>query len=202
MSQELVNLPRQDLVGCETCGLVLSPPTAGSFECSRCGSRVRRYRPGASTQAVAFALSALVLYLPANMYPMLTMRTLGRETENTVWGGVHSLYQDGMWFVASIVLLARIVVPAVKLLGLFFLASAGRRWPRQSIRLYKLIRWLGPWAMLDVFLLAVAVALVKFGRFGTIIPGPGITAFAAVVVLTLLASTSFDPRSLWMESSS
>ena len=202
MNQEQIKSPTHDLVGCETCGFVsrLDSLTSGDAKCPRCGSSVRRYRPAARTQCVAFAVAALLLYVPANIYPMLTMETIGRRTENTVWGGVVSLYRDGMWFVASIVFLASIVVPVVKLLGLFFLAAAGQRCPRQSSRLYKVIRWLGPWAMLDVFLLAVAVALVKFGTFGTIIPGPGITAFAAVVVLTLLASCTFDPRSLWREN--
>jgi paraquat-inducible protein A len=194
-------------VGCETCGAVLRVDAASSdagsrYRCPRCHSTVRRYRPNGRAYTAALALAALVLYIPANLYPMLTMQAIGRQTDNTVWGGVVNLYQDGMWFVASIVFFASIVVPVLKILGLFFLAWGGRRWPLEAVRVYKVIRWLGPWAMLDVFLLAIAVALVKFGAFGTIIPGPGITAFALVVVLTLLASSSFDPRSLWLEERS
>jgi paraquat-inducible protein A len=199
------NSRAEALMACETCGVVLRVKTTeagNNFRCPRCKSVVRPYRPYARTQTVALSLAALILYIPANIYPMLTMQALGRQTENTVWDGVVTLYRDGMWFVATIVFGASIIVPVLKLLGLFFLAWGGRRWPQEGVRIYKIIRWLGPWAMLDVFLLAVAVALVKFGAFGTIIPGPGITAFASVVVLTLLASGSFDPRSLWVEDSS
>jgi paraquat-inducible protein A len=199
-----LNSPAEEMVACETCGAVLRLDTSladGGYRCPRCGSVLRRYRPNGRAQTAALALAALVLYIPANMYPMLTMQAIGRQTENTVWDGVVSLYHDGMWFVATIVFCASIIVPVLKILGLFFLALGGRRWPREAVRIYKIIRWLGPWAMLDVFLLAVAVALVKFGAFGTIIPGPGITAFAMVVVLTILASSCFDPRSLWTEDS-
>jgi len=198
----MVNTATADWAACETCGQVVRLGATPSVKCSRCGSVVRHYRPGTRARAAALALAALVLYVPANIYPMMIMQAVGRRTENTVWGGVVTLYRDGLWFVATIVFLASMLVPVVKLLGLFFLASCGPRWPRRSAFLYKVIRWLGPWAMLDVFLLAVAVALIKFGTFGTIIPGPGLTAFAGVVVLTLLASSAFDPRSLWMEDPS
>ncbi len=129
------------------------------------------------------------------------MQYLGRFSENTVWDGVARLFQDGMWFVAIVVFLASIVIPLLKLLGLFFLV-----WPRQvkatrRVRtgIYKVICAVGPWAMLDVFLLSVLVALVKLGDLATVVPGPGAIAFTGVVVLTLLASSSFDPRLIWEE---
>jgi paraquat-inducible protein A len=201
---ERVNSREEELTACETCGAIMRLPPEDSGQvshCLRCGSRLRRYRADSRSKTTAFALAALILYVPANIYPMLTMQSLGQETENTVWGGVMTLYRDGTWFVATVVFLASIVIPVLKLLGLFFLAGAGHRWPRESIRVYKTIRWLGPWAMLDVFLLAVAVALVKFGTFGAITPGPGVTAFTGVVVLTLLASSCYDPRTLWTRKS-
>ncbi len=199
------NSRSEELIPCETCGAVLRlrpMKSAGIRRCPRCDSVVRRERPNGRAETLALSLAALILYVPANIYPMLTMQAIGRRTENTVWQGVVGLYRDGMWVVASIVFFASIIVPLLKLLGLFFLAWGGRRWPRASVRIYKVIRWLGPWAMLDVFLLAVAVALVKFASFGTVIPGPGITAFALVLVLTILASMCFDPRSLWTEEPS
>jgi paraquat-inducible protein A len=129
----------------------------------------------------------------------MSMDLMGRHSENTVWSGVVGLCQDGQYFIGAIVFIASILIPALKLLGLFFLALAGSRWPRQAKWVYQTICKLGPWAMLDVFLLAIAVALIKFGRFGHVSAGPGMIWFALVVALTLLASSNFDPRLLWKD---
>jgi len=104
-----------------------------------------------------------------------------------------------MWFIAVIVFLASILIPLLKLLGLFFLVATARstRWRRERTRIYQVIDVIGPWAMLDVFLLAILVALVKLGELATVLPGPGLIAFTAVVVLTILASATFDPRLIW-----
>jgi paraquat-inducible protein A len=105
-----------------------------------------------------------------------------------------------MWPVATLVFAASIIIPLLKLLGLFFLVSnRGQRWKKLRTRVHKTICQIGPWAMLDVFLLAVMVALIRFGKFATVIPGPGIFVFASVVVLTILASSSYDPRLIWKE---
>ena len=161
---------------------------------------LERFRPESRTWTAAFSLAALCLYVPANIYPIMTMEYLGRHTENTVWGGVRALYNDGMWGVAAIVFAASLLIPLLKLLGLFFLVTiTGRHWRKTRTWVHRIICLIGPWAMLDVFLLSVIVALIRFGRFATIIPGPGIFAFASVVVLTLLASASFDSRLIWKE---
>jgi paraquat-inducible protein A len=127
------------------------------------------------------------------------MEFYGAYSESTVWDGCVRLFQDGMWFVAVIVFLASIMIPLLKLLGLFFLVVTARspRWKRERMRIYRVIDVIGPWAMLDVFLLAILVAVVKLEQLATILPGPGIVAFAAVVILTILASQSFDPRLIW-----
>jgi paraquat-inducible protein A len=149
----------------------------------------------------ALALAALIFYVPANVYPILRMNWYGAYSESTVWDGVASLFRQDQWFVATIVFLASIVIPLVKLLGLFFLVATANlesRWLRQERTwIYRIIDVVGPWAMLDVFLLAILVALVKLDQFAAVWPGPGLPAFAAVVVLTLLASASFDPESIW-----
>lgn len=130
----------------------------------------------------------------------MIMDYLGRHTENTMRGGVEALYRDHMWYVAIVVFLASILIPLLKLLGLFFLViTSSKYWRRTRAWVYKTICLIGPWAMLDVFLLAILVALVRFGRLATVIPGPGIAAFTSVVVLTLLASSCFDPRLIWRE---
>lgn len=125
----------------------------------------------------------------------------GVFSQNTVWDGCARLFQDGQWFVAIIVFLASLLVPLLKLLGLFFLVVTTKWYPhrarRARMRVHQIINVIGPWAMLDVFLLAILVALIKVGRIATVTPGPGLIAFASVVVLTLLASGSFDSRQIW-----
>jgi paraquat-inducible protein A len=193
-------------IACDICGLVqqADPAPAGHrVHCARCNSVLQRHHTNSRTRTAALALAALCLYVPANIYPIMVMEYMGRHTENTVWGGVKALYQDRMWYVAIIVFAASMVIPLLKLIGLFFLVvNRGQRWQKTRTRVYKVICQVGPWAMLDVFLLAVLVALIRFGRFATVIPGPGIIAFASVVVLTILASSCFDPRLIWQEENS
>jgi paraquat-inducible protein A len=192
------------LIACETCGLVqqvdpLPPGTAA--ECVRCGSFLGAAGPGRLEVTAALTLAALVMYVPANIYPILSMHLYGMYSENTVWDGVISLAEHEQWFVAIVVFMASIVIPLLKLFGLFFLVVTARvsraRRLRNRTRLYKFIDAIGPWAMLDVFLLAVLVALVKLGDLATVLPGPGLTAFTAMVVFTMLASASFDPKLIW-----
>jgi paraquat-inducible protein A len=146
-----------------------------------------------------------VLYVPANIYPILRMTLYGATSDSTIWDGVVSLMQHDQWAVAVIVFLASLVIPLAKLAGLFFLvgATVARRGRRLRWRtgLYKFIDTVGPWAMLDVFLLAVLVALVKLSTWAKILPGPGLIAFTAVVVLTMLASAAFDPKLIWRRPS-
>ncbi len=196
----------EEVVCCRTCGLaqtveLLRPHHAAV--CERCDSIVSERRSGSVIPTLALSLAALVLYIPANVFPILRMQRYGLYTESTVWEGVAELARLGYWFIAAIVFLASIAVPLLKLMGLFFLtATAGRRsrrWRRQRTSIYRFIDVIGPWAMLDVFLLAVLVAVVRLGAIATILPGPGLTAFACVVVLTMLASAFFDPRLIWEE---
>lgn len=194
----------EELLSCPTCGLVqaVGPLASNSrAECLRCGSVVSERRASSVIPTVALSLAALVLYAPANLYPILLMDRYGLHTETTVWEGAMELLRQGYWFVATIVFLASIVVPLLKLAGLFLLsfsaASGTRRWRRQRTWLYKFIELIGPWAMLDVFLLAVLVSLVRLGQLATVTPGPGLAAFTGVVVLTILASALFDPKLIW-----
>lgn len=192
------------LMACETCGLVqqvdpLPPGTAA--ECVRCGSFLGAAGPGRLEVTAALSLAALVMYVPANIYPILSMHLYGMYSESTAWDGVVSLAQHEQWFVAIVVFLASIVIPLLKLCGLFFLVMTARVGGvsrlRYRTRIFKFIDAIGPWAMLDVFLLAVLVALVKLGDLATVLPGPGLTAFTAMVVFTMLASASFDPKLIW-----
>ena len=191
------------LISCQTCGLVQQLkylPHGYKVECARCGGVIVRDRTFSRPLTGALSLAALFLYVPANTYPIMSMHYLGRETENTVWGGVQALWGDGLGGVAVVVFCASILVPLLKLIGLFYLVAArGARGQKLRTLIYRVIEKIGPWAMLDVFLLAVIVGIIRFGKFATVVPGPGLVAFTAVVVLTLLASASFDPRLIWKE---
>jgi paraquat-inducible protein A len=195
----------ETVVACETCGMVqrVEPLGAGeAAECLRCGSFLATRRTRASLHVTAaLSLAALALYVPANIFPVLRMSFYGAYTDNTIWDGVVSLARHDQWAVAAIVFMASIVVPLLKLSGLFYLVGAsmlriGRRL-RTRTALYKFIDRIGPWAMLDVFLVAILVALVKLQDLASIVPGPGLFAFTGVVVLTMLASSSFDPKLIW-----
>ena len=169
----------------------------------RCGAQLADHKPNSLARTAAFSLAALLFYVPANIFPILEMDLYGVHSENTVWEGCKTLFQHGEILVAVVVFMASLVIPALKLLGLFFLVVTTRRGSnrRRPVRtwIYRTIDRVGPWAMLDVFLLAILVALVKLGELATVIPGPGLLAFTAVVVLTILASSSFDPTLIWAD---
>jgi len=196
------------VIACTTCGQLqraeeLAPGTVAL--CCRCGAVVRAYKALSLERTAAFSLAALILYVPANVYPILLMNYHGAHSENTVWGGVVGLFQNDQRLVAAIVFLASILIPIVKLAALLFLVVSTQRgwarWQRERTLIYRFIEVIGPWAMLDVFLLAVLVALVKLQQIATILPGPGILAFTAMVILTILASASFDPKLIWNDGS-
>lgn len=198
-------MAQESVVSCDTCGLVQTVPGLASgtvAECMRCGSFLGARRNTRSLEVTAaLSLAALILYVPANIYPIMKMYLYGGYSESTVWDGIVMLVQNEQWFVAVVVFLASMVIPLVKLAGLFSLVVTARmgwgRRLRSRTQLYKFIDAIGPWAMLDVFLLAVLVALVKLSSWAKILPGPGLIAFTAVVVLTMLASASFDPKLIW-----
>ena len=195
----------ENVVACDTCGLVQRVEGLGHgwvAQCARCDAFLMASRDeGRLHLFAALALAALVLYVPANLYPILHMSAYGAYSESTVWDGTRGLLENNEWFVGIVVLVASIVVPLLKIAGLFFLVAAakfrlGRRL-RSQTSLYKVIDLIGPWAMLDVFLLAILVALVKLNDLATVVPGPGLAPFTAMVVLTLLASAAFDPKLIW-----
>jgi paraquat-inducible protein A len=195
---------QSDVLCCPTCALTVQVERlrpGERAECPRCGSTVNEGPHGSLRLTAALAIAALILYVPANIYPILRMHFYGAYSENTVWDGVVSLAETEQYFVALIVFLASIVIPVLKLAGLLYLVISARfrlgRRLRGRTRIYRFIDVIGPWAMLDVFLLAVLVSLVKLGQIATILPGPGLIAFTAVVVLTMLASASFDPHAIW-----
>lgn len=196
--------PTTIAIACKTCGLVhaVEPLASGmAANCRRCGSRIARRTSGSLHMTAAFSLAALILYVPANIFPILRLEMYGAISQNTIWDGCSRLFLDGEYVIAVIVFLASILIPCLKLIGLFFLVGSTKlkisRWKKQRTWVYRIIDTIGRWAMLDVFVLAVLVSLVKLQRLATIIPGRGLFAFAMVVVFTILASASFDPHLIW-----
>ena len=191
--------PQYGYIGCDCCHLVLQARERS--RCPRCRSRLLRRKPYSLNRCWAMAGAAVCLYLPANIFPILTLIRFGQGQPSTIIGGVIELAQAQMWPLALLVLMASIVVPLFKLVALFTMlvmtgdGSVTRL--RDRTRLYRFVDSIGRWSMIDVFMLTILVALVRLGFIATVLPGIGAIAFAAVVVLTMFAAASFDPRLMW-----
>jgi paraquat-inducible protein A len=174
---------------------------SGRVRCARCGASLHRRKPNSIARTWALVLAAFILYIPANALPIMTVVSLGAGEPDTILSGVMQLIAANMWPLALLVFFASIVVPMLKLFVLIYLLLSVQRksrWrPRDRTVLYRLTEAVGRWSMLDIFVIAILVALVKFGAVATIETGPGATAFAAVVVITMFAAMSFDPRLIW-----
>ncbi len=186
-------------IGCDTCGLVSR--AAPGMRCSRCGFRLHERKVGSVQRTWAYAIAAMVLYIPANIYPVLTVVRLGAGSPSTILGGVRELLDLGLWPLAALVFFASVAVPVLKLIGLGILlisTHTGTGWAlRDRTVLYRIVDAIGRWSMIDIFMESILVALVQFGTLASVYPGPGAIAFAAVVILTMLAARSFDPRLMW-----
>ncbi|WP_375054934.1 PqiA/YebS family transporter subunit [Zobellella sp. DQSA1] len=201
-----ITATEQGLTGCHTCGLVNRQPESGKGRCLRCDEPLHPYR-GVNNQATLALLAAsLIMYLPANLYPIMITTSLGTTQPSTIMGGVLLFIQHGDWPIAFIIFTASVVVPVSKMLALLWLCHVvrQRRKPLDRltrIRLYRVTEFIGRWSMVDVFVVAILVALIRSGSLMSIEPGPGALAFAAVVVLTMLAAMLFDPRAIWAGAS-
>jgi len=189
-----------DAVGCETCGLV-SVPEPWDPRCPRCESVLHERKPNSVTRTWALVIAAAIFYIPANYYPVLSVVQLGAGQPSTILGGVEELVKAGQYPLAVLVFFASIAVPVLKLVGLSLMLitiQMGRAgWLRDRVRLYHIVRFIGRWSMIDIFMESLLGALVAFGSVITIEPGVGALAFCAVVILTMFAAETFDPRLMW-----
>jgi paraquat-inducible protein A len=187
-------------IGCETCGLV-SVPQPDDPHCPRCESMLHERKPNSVARTWALVIAAAVLYIPANYYPVLTVMQLGAGQPSTILGGVEELMTARQYPLAALVFSASIAVPMLKLFGLSIMLitiQTGRTgWLRDRTRLYHIVRFVGRWSMIDIFMESLLGALVAFGSVITIEPGAGALAFCAVVILTMFAAETFDPRLMW-----
>jgi len=186
------------LAGCHTCGKA-SPVALG--RCPRCGSPLHLRKPHSIQRTIALMLAAAALYVPANLLPIMTVVELGEVTENTIIGGMLSFWRSGAYPIALVIFTASILIPLLKIIALSWLclAATGKLHPSPKMlgKIYWFTELMGRWSMIDIFVVGILVALVQLGNYMTITPGPGALAFAGVVVLTMFAAMSFDPRLLW-----
>jgi paraquat-inducible protein A len=188
---------RGPLFGCDSCGLV----SHATLACPRCGTAVRPRRPASLARTTALLAAAAILYVPANVLPVMTVVSLGSGAPSTILSGVIELAQDGMWPLAALVFFASITVPVLKVLSLGWLLVSTHRGSAARLRerttLYRIVDAIGRWSMIDVFMISILTALLRLGFLVSVNPGPGAVAFCAVVILTMLAAQAFDPRLMW-----
>jgi paraquat-inducible protein A len=193
----------EDLASCHGCSQVVARPRYhhGAGLCPRCGASLHRRKPDSLARTWALLIAAAILYIPANVLPVMRVISFGKGQPDTILSGVRELLAAGMWPVALLVFFASITVPVLKIIGLVTLLVSVRRgssWrTRERTRIFRIIEGVGRWSMVDIFMISILVALVSLGKIATIEPGPGAISFAAVVILTMIASMSFDPRLMW-----
>ncbi|MBX3739531.1 MAG: paraquat-inducible protein A [Akkermansiaceae bacterium] len=186
------------LAGCHACGKV-SPESLG--RCPRCGTHLHIRKPNSIQRTVALLIAATVLYIPAMVLPIMTVLEFGGTANKTIIVGMMEFWQSGAYPIAIVIFTASILIPLLKIVALVWLCAAatGKVDPSPKIlgKVYWLTELLGRWSMVDIFVVAILVAMVQLGAYMRVLPGPGAVAFGGVVVLTMFAAMNFDPRLLW-----
>ena len=208
MSGEGITAAVAGLLACPACALVSRPPAAvsdpgwrHSARCPRCDAAVHLRKPDSIGRTWAFLVAAYVLYIPANLLPIMDTSSLFDAQQDTILSGIVYLWTSGSWITALIVFIASIITPLVKLIALTALVISVQRkstWrPHARATAYRIVSLVGRWSMLDIFVVTVLVALVQIQSVAVVSAGPAAVAFGAVVVLTIFAAMSFDPRLIW-----
>ena len=190
------------LIACDTCSLLTRPVSMEHpGHCPRCGAKLESRRKNSIQYTWALLIAATICYIPANLLPVMNTTALGSSEADTIMGGVVYLYTSGSWPLALIVLIASVMVPLGKLIALAYLLISVQRGVkggvRERTRLYRMVEFIGRWSMLDVFVDTFTVAMVQLKPLMSVEPGLGVVFFAAVVILTMLAAVTFDPRLIW-----
>lgn len=190
------------LVACKTCGLIqqvddLPPRTVA--KCARCNFAIEARKTNSRSRTAALSLAALVLYFPANYFPIVETTYMGTHEKTTIFDGIHGLFQQGSYFVGSLVFTTSILSPFLKILALLALSLTINSTKHRHFRkwTFRLVQIIDPWNMLEVTMLAILVAIAELGNIATVHPGAGVFSFACVVFLTLCATLTFDPRLIW-----
>lgn len=189
------------LLSCHACGQLSRGAGGHHLRCPRCRAPLHPRKPASVATTWALTLAALILFVPANTLPMMTTASLAGSQSDTILSGVLFLWRSGSWPLALVVFFASILVPLMKILALLYLAvsvqGGSRHAPRARTQLYRAVEFIGRWSMLDIYVVTLLVALVRFQGLATVDAGPAAVAFGAVVVLTMFAAMSFDPRLIW-----
>ena len=192
------------LVSCHSCHLLCKP--ASLFKrahavCPRCGATLHSRKPNSIARTWALVVAAFIFYIPANVLPITRVISFGKAQSDTIMSGVIYFVKSGSWPIALVIFVASVFVPVLKLILLTYLLISVQRksqWrPKDRTRLYRITEAVGRWSMVDIYVVTLLVALVKLGALATIEAGPGAIFFACVVIITIFAAMSFDPRLIW-----
>jgi len=202
MNHELKTALNQGLISCHSCHLLCRSADPDTImTCPRCNTRLHRRKPNSIKRTWALVVAAAIFYIPANVLPITTVVSLGQAQSDTIMSGVIYFIYSGMWPIALVIFVASIFVPILKLIILIFLLITVQRkssWRQKDrTRLYRITEVVGRWSMVDIFVVTILVALVKLGGLASIQAQYGAVFFCAVVVITLFAAMSFDPRLIW-----
>ncbi len=186
------------LAACHVCEKV-SPVAIRN--CPRCGSRLHLRKPDSLNRTIALVVAAAIMYIPANLLPILSIRELGVLTESTILTGLVDFWKARSYPIAIVIFTASIMIPILKIFALLWLCAAAKGYVPHSSKVLGRVYWitelLGRWSMVDIFVVAILVTMVQLGNYMRVTPGPGALAFAGVVILTMFAAMSFDPKLLW-----
>ncbi len=202
MNRVFVTARTAGLISCHSCHFLCQrTQRSADRACPRCGASLHDRKPNSIARTWALVLAAFIFYLPAHVLPITIVISLGKAQSDTIMSGVIYFIHTGMWPIALVIFLASIFIPLLKLLILIFLLISVQRkssWRQQDrTRLYRITEIIGRWSMVDIFVVTILVALVHLGGLATIHAGPGAIFFGAVVVITIFAAMSFDPRLIW-----
>lgn len=201
MNDLVTNVPRGASQGLASCHVCEKVSQIRMERCPRCGSRLHLRKRDSINRTMALVFAAAALYVPANLLPILTIREFGVAREKTIISGLIEFWEMGSYPIAIVIFAASILIPFLKIFALFWLCGAAKGMFPYSATMLGKVYWvtelLGRWSMVDIFVVAILVAMVQLGNLMTVTPGPGALAFAGVVMLTMFAAMSFDPKLLW-----
>ena len=198
MNMTPVTAASRGLSNCEICGKLSD---ASHDHCPRCNAHLELRKPNSIQRVLAFTIVATILYIPANALPITVTYQFGNEINSTIIGGVFFLWHHGSYPVALVILIASVMVPSGKILALYYLSWVVYRGKpisqKENTILYRIVELIGRWSMVDVFVVALLVALIQLGGVLAFAPGAAALSFAGVVIITMFAAHSFDPRLIW-----
>ncbi len=205
MSKRAITARQAGFVLCQKCRLLSAQKAlSNKRHCPRCGMRLHLRKPESLARTWALLITSLILLFPANLLPIMTVTYLGENEPNTILQGVQYFIESGTYVIAFLIFFASILVPVFKVAGIMLVLLSIQRnwkgWLRHKTLMFRMIRFIGRWSMLDIFVIALMVAIVEFGTLNSIHAAPAATYFAGVVVFTMLAANTFDTRLIWEET--